>query len=73
MHSWSTLGAAQYVLDPVHQAALQKTLDADPPDGARGRKSPFFEVLLRLEGKNEQVRSVQYVTHRYLPAKPVSP
>lgn len=72
MHSWSTLGAAQYVLDPLHQAALQKVLDADPPDGPRGRKSPFFEVLLRLEGKNEQVRSVQYVTHRYLPAKPVS-
>lgn len=73
MHSWSTLGAAQFVLDPVHQAALQKSLDADPPDGPRGRKSPFFEVLLRLEGKNEQVLSVQYVTHRYLPAKPVSP
>ncbi len=72
MHSWSTQGAAQYILDPTHLAALQKVLDADPPEGPRGRKSPFFEVLLRLEGKNEQVRSIQYVTHRYLQAKPVS-
>jgi len=72
MHSWSTFGAVQYILDPAHQAALQKALDADAPAGPRGRKSPFFEVLLRLEGKDEQVRSVQYVTHRYLQAKPVS-
>jgi len=72
MHSWSTRGAVQFVLEPAQQAALQKILDADPPDGPRGHQSPFFEVLLRLEGKNEQVRSVQYVTHRYLAAKPVS-
>ncbi|MBL0160266.1 MAG: hypothetical protein IPP47_24750 [Bryobacterales bacterium] len=72
MHSWSTFGAVQYILDPAHQAVLQKSLDADPVDGPRGRKSPYFEVLLRLEGKDEQVRSVQYVTHRYLQAKPVN-
>jgi hypothetical protein len=59
MNSWSTQGAAQYILDPTHLAALQKVLDADPPEGPRGRKSPFFEVLLRLEGKDEQVRSIQ--------------
>lgn len=72
MHSWSTNGAVQFVMDPAHQATLQRALNADPPDGPRGRKSPYFEVLLRLEGKSEQVRSIQYVTHRYLQAKPAA-
>jgi hypothetical protein len=72
MHSWSTLGAVNYVLDPVRQRELQQTLDNDPPTGPHGRKSPYFEILLRLEGKNEQVLSVHYVTHRYLQAEVIS-
>lgn len=72
MHSWSTQGAVTYVLDPVRQRELQQALDNDPPTGPHGRKSPFFEILLRLEGKNEQVLSVHYVTHRYLQAEVIS-
>jgi hypothetical protein len=64
--TWATQGAAQYAVSPQKTADLQDRLDADPPDSPRGRKSPFFEVLLRIEGKNNQVRTATYVTHRYL-------
>lgn len=67
IETWSTQGAAQFVLDREHLRQLQRLLDRDPPDGPRGRKSPFFQVLLRVEGKNNVVRSAQYLTHRYLP------
>lgn len=63
--TWATQGAAQYALDPVRLGALQRRLDADPPNGPRGRKGPFFQVLLRVEGKYNQVRTAEYLTHRY--------
>jgi hypothetical protein len=66
VNTWATLGAAQYALNPKKNADLQRRLDADPPNGPRGRKSPFFEVLLRIEGRNDQVRTADYVTHGYL-------
>jgi hypothetical protein len=72
IETWSTQGAAGYVLDPAHQAELQRRLDADPPESFRGRKSPSFQVLLRVEGKNNIARSATYVTHRYLPVNPPS-
>lgn len=65
--TWATQGAAQYVVDPSRLTDLQTRLDADPPDGPRGKKGPFFQVLLRIEGKYNQVRTATYVTHRYLP------
>lgn len=67
LHSWTTSGAAQYAVSPEHLAELDSRLAADPPNGPRGRKSPYFQVLLEVEGKADQVRHVQYVTHRYLP------
>jgi hypothetical protein len=67
IETWSTQGAAQFALDPDRLAQLQRLLDRDPPNGPRGRKSPFFQVLLRVEGKNNVVRSAHYLTHRYLP------
>lgn len=67
IETWSTQGAAQYVIDPERMADLNRRLSADPSDGPRGRKSPFFQVLLRVEGKNNRVRNATYVTHRYLP------
>ncbi len=66
--TWATQGAAQFVVDAERIGDLQTRLDADPPEGPRGRKSPFFQVLLRIEGKNNQVRTASYVTHRYLPS-----
>lgn len=65
--TWATQGGAQFAIDPEKLRELQRRLDSDPPNGPRGRKSPFFQTLIRVEGKQNQVRSVNYVTHRYLP------
>jgi hypothetical protein len=65
--TWATQGSAHYVIDDAKTADLQSRLDADPPTGPRGPKGPFFQVLLRIEGKNNQARTADYVTHRYLP------
>lgn len=67
IQTWSTQAAAEYVLDHERQADLQRRLDADPEMSRRGKRSPFFQVLLRVEGKNNRSRAVSYVTHRYLP------
>lgn len=67
IQTWATQGAAEYVLDPEKMADLQRRLDRDPEQSFRGRRSPFFQVLLRVEGKNNIVRGAAYVTHRYLP------
>lgn len=71
INSWCTLAAARYALDPASQADLERRLAADPPDGPRGHKGPYFQVLIRTEGKYDQVRSFEYVAHRYLDASPI--
>lgn len=67
IETWSTQGAALFVLDTAHMRDLQQRLDRDPGNGPRGRKSPYFQVLLQVEAKSNAVRSVRYLTHRYLP------
>lgn len=67
IETWATQGSTRYVLDAERMRELQRILDSDPEEGPRGRKSPFFQVLLRVEAKDNAVRSVQYLTHRYLP------
>lgn len=69
IETWSTQGAAQYAIDPDRLRDLQQRIDQDPPDGPRGKKGPFFQVLIRVEGKNNRVRTSAYVTHRYLPVE----
>lgn len=66
IETWSTQGAANFAIDPDRLADLQRRLDADPPTGPRGRKGPYFQVLIRVEGKNNRLRSSTYLTHRYL-------
>lgn len=65
--TWATEGAAHFAVDSEKLSDLQIRLDADPPEGPKGKKSPFFEVLIRIEGKNNRFRTANYVTHRYLP------
>lgn len=67
IETWSTQGAAQFVLDADRLAELNKHLAEDPAEGPLGRKSPYFQVLLRVEGKDNRLRSASYQTHRYLP------
>lgn len=72
IETWSTQGAAQFVLDADRLAELNRRLAEDPDEGPHGRKCPFFQVLLRVEGKNNRVRAASYQTHRYLPVSEVT-
>lgn len=65
--TWATHGVAHYSIDAERLRDLQRRLNADPEDGPRGKKSPYFQVLVRVEGKSYQMRTAEYVTHRYLP------
>lgn len=69
--SWCTMAASRYALDARSLADLERRMAADPAAGPRGRKGPYYQVLIRTEGKNDQVRSYEYVAHRYLDARPV--
>lgn len=66
VNTWTTQGAAQFALDDGKLADLQRRMDADPVEGPRGKKGPFFQVLLQVEGKNNRVRGAKYLSHRYL-------
>ncbi|QOY91039.1 hypothetical protein [Paludibaculum fermentans] len=68
IETWATQGAANYSIDTDRLTDLQRRIDQDPPNGPRGKKGPYFQVLIRVEGKNNRVRTSSYVTHRYLPA-----
>jgi hypothetical protein len=71
INSWCTLAAARYALDPKSQSDLERRFGEDPLQGPRGRKGKYFQVLIRVEGKYDQVRSFEYVAHRYLDAQPI--
>jgi hypothetical protein len=66
VNSWTTQGIAEFVIDNEKLVDLQTRLDSDPADGPRGRRSPFFQILIQVEGKNGRARSSKYVSHRYL-------
>lgn len=66
--TWATQGAAEFAIHPERLRELERRLGEDPAVGPRGPKGPYFQVLLRLEGKHNLVRAAHYVTHRYLPA-----
>jgi hypothetical protein len=68
-HTWSTQAAAQFVTDPEKLRALEDRMAQDPAEGPRGAKSPYFQLLLQVEGKNNRLRSVRYQSHHYLAAK----
>lgn len=68
IHSWSTNGATQFAVDPAKLQDLDRRLASSPEEGPHGKRSPWFQVLLRVEGKNDQVRAVDYVTHKFLTA-----
>lgn len=69
IHSWGTYGAVLFIVDEGHLRSLDERLARDPDNGPRGQRSGSFQVLLRIEGKNDKVRAVEYVTHKYLPEK----
>jgi hypothetical protein len=68
VHTWATQAATEFVLQPDQLRRMASEFQADRSTGRRGPVSPFFQVLLRVEGRENHSQRVEYVTHHYLPA-----
>ena len=68
VHTWATQAATEFVLQPDQLRRMAREFDTDRSTARRGPVSPFFQVLLRVEGRENHSQRVEYVTHHYLPA-----
>jgi hypothetical protein len=68
VHTWATQAAVEFLLQPEQLRLIAGKFESDSRTGARGTVSPYFQILLRVEGRGNQSHRVEYVTHHYLPA-----
>ena len=68
VHTWATQSATEFVLQPDQLRRMAREFDTDRKTMRRGPGSPFFQLLLRVEGRENHSQRVEYVTHHYLPA-----
>jgi len=68
VHTWATQAAVEFLLQPDRLRQIAAEFDKDRRTGARGQASPYFQILLRVEGRGNPSHRVEYVTHHYLPA-----
>jgi len=61
--TWATLAAAEYVTDPEYLRQLNPHLEQCRKQSGHAQHSPFFQVLLRAEVKDNQPINISYVTH----------
>jgi hypothetical protein len=62
-HTWGTQAAAEYVTEPAFLATLNERLLACQREHGLPRHPEFFQVLIRVEGRDSQPTGVTYVTH----------
>lgn len=68
VHTWATQAATEFVLAPNQLRWLAREFAEDRKTSRHGPVSPFFQILLRVEGRHENSLRVDYLTHHYLPA-----
>ena len=68
VHTWATQAAVEFLLQPERLRQIAGEFETDRMSGARGAVTPYFQILLRVEGRGNQSHRVEYVTHHYLPA-----
>jgi hypothetical protein len=68
VHTWATQAAVEFLLQPDQLRLIAGKFESDNRTGAHGAVSPYFQILLRVEGRGNQSHRVEYVTHHYLPA-----
>ena len=68
VHTWATQAATEFVLQPNELRKMAREFEGDRTSGRRGSTSPYFQILLRVEGRENHSQRVDYVTHHYLPA-----
>jgi hypothetical protein len=66
VHTWATQAATEFLLQPEQLRKMAREFEKDRTGGARGVVSPYFQILLRVEGRGNQPHRVEYVTHHYL-------
>lgn len=67
VHTWSTQAAVEFLLQPEQLRKMAREFERDRTTGDRGPVTPYFQILLRVEGRGNQSHRVEYVTHHYLP------
>lgn len=65
-HTWGTQAAAEYVTEPAYLRDLNERLLACQRKSGAPRHAPFFQVLLRVDGRDNQPIGATFVTHRDL-------
>lgn len=65
VHTWATQAATEFLLQPDDLKKIALEFEKDRRTGTRGPTSPFFQILLRVEGRGNQPHRVEYVTHHY--------
>jgi hypothetical protein len=68
VHTWSTEAAVEFVLQPEQLRKMAAEFARDRQTGARGAVGPYFQILLRVEGRGNLPLRLDYVTHHYLGA-----
>jgi hypothetical protein len=62
VHTWATQAATEFLVEPAQLRKLAALWDQP----AHGTPSPFFQILLRVEGRGNHSQKVEYVTHHPL-------
>jgi hypothetical protein len=62
-YTWGTQAAAEYVTEPAFLKTLNERLHACQGQRGRAPHPEFFQVLIRVEGRDSQPTAVTYVTH----------
>ena len=69
VHTWATQGATEFLLQPEQLRTLAAQFAQDQTTQAHGKVSPFFQIVLRVEGRLNHSQKIDYVTHHYLPVR----
>jgi hypothetical protein len=64
--TWATLAAAEYVTDPESMRILKGQLDECRKRKGLSQHSPYFQILIKTEVKDNFPISINYVTHHDL-------
>lgn len=65
-NTWATLAAAEYVTAPEHSGALNQHFINCFHRTQAEEHPPYFQILLSVEIKDDQLFSVSYPTHHDL-------
>jgi hypothetical protein len=64
--TWATLALAEYVTDAEYLRQLNQQLEQCRAKSGLAKHSPYFQVLVRTEVKDNQPVNLNYVTHHDL-------